>query len=194
MTCIIGLEHEGSVYIGGDSAGVSELSLRVVAQSKVFINKDFIFGFAGSFRLGQILQYSLNPPKHVATKSDMAYLVNEFLDSVRLCFHSKGVLDKPENTGVQGSFLLGYRGKLYEVDSDFQVIKIAVNYASIGCGSDLALGAMHVLSDITDPVERITKSLNAAEYFSAGVIKPYQILNTQPYIQKTKPKPKRKKV
>ena len=35
MTCIVGLVHEGVVYIGGDSAGVGGLSLTVRADEKV---------------------------------------------------------------------------------------------------------------------------------------------------------------
>ena len=35
MTCIVGLVHEGVVYIGGDSAGVGGMSLTVRADEKV---------------------------------------------------------------------------------------------------------------------------------------------------------------
>ena len=38
MTCIVGLVHEGVVYIGGDSAGVGGMSLTVRADEKVFQN------------------------------------------------------------------------------------------------------------------------------------------------------------
>ena len=44
MTCIVGLVHEGVVYIGGDSAGVAGLSLTVRADEKVFRNSDFFDG------------------------------------------------------------------------------------------------------------------------------------------------------
>ena len=63
MTCIVGLEHKGKVYIGGDSAGVAGYSLSVRADQKVFINGNFIFGFTSSFRMGQILRFGFNPPR-----------------------------------------------------------------------------------------------------------------------------------
>ena len=42
MTCIVGLVHEGVVYIGGDSAGVGGMSLTVRADEKVFRNGEFL--------------------------------------------------------------------------------------------------------------------------------------------------------
>jgi hypothetical protein len=39
MTAIVGLVQAGSVYIGGDSAGVSGMSLTVRADAKVFRKK-----------------------------------------------------------------------------------------------------------------------------------------------------------
>lgn len=187
MTCIIGLEHEGSVYMGGDSAGVADLFLQVRTDPKVFINKDFIFGFTSSFRMGQILQYDFIPPKHPPKKSDMAYLVTDFITAVRVAFSSKGFISKNEERETGGNFLMGYRGKLYEVDCDFQVGKQSINYASVGCGAELAAGAMHALADVKDPIERITRAMDAAEYFSTGVSKPYLILKLPP---QNKPKTK----
>ena len=63
MTCIVGLVHEGVVYIGGDSAGVAGLSLVVRADEKVLRNGDFLMGFTTSFRMGQLLRYKLDPPR-----------------------------------------------------------------------------------------------------------------------------------
>ena len=66
MTCIVGLVHEGTVFIGGDSAGVAGLSLVVRADEKVFRNGDFLMDFTTSFRMGQLLRYNPDsPPKIV---------------------------------------------------------------------------------------------------------------------------------
>ena len=50
------------MYIGGDRAGVAGLSLTVRADEKVFQNGEFLMGFTTSFRMGQLLRYSLKPP------------------------------------------------------------------------------------------------------------------------------------
>lgn len=62
MTCIVGLVDKGSIYMGGDSAGVAGLSVTTRADEKVFLNGPFIMGFTTSFRMGQILRYKFVPP------------------------------------------------------------------------------------------------------------------------------------
>lgn len=181
MTCIVGLEHEGKVYIGGDSAGVSGYSRDIRADEKVFINGHFIMGFTTSFRMGQILRYSFSPPSRgTEEENDMRYLVRDFTKAVRDSFKENGFTPKDSDGGssdVGGTFLLGYKGKLYTIESDFQVEKVSRNFNACGCGSDIALGSLYSTSDLDlSPEDRITKALDAASYFNAGVCGPYSIL------------------
>lgn len=171
MTCIIGLVDDGNVYIGGDSAGVSGLSISIRADEKVFTNGPFVMGFTTSFRMGQLLRYKFNPPEQTVNQTDMEYLVTSFIDAVRKCFKDNGF--GKEDAG--GTFLLGYKGKLYNINTDFQVGIPADGFDAVGSGDDLALGAMYV-SDGLDPVKRITKALEAASYFNAGVAAPFRVV------------------
>lgn len=186
MTCIVGLEHEGSVYIGGDSAGVEAWSLEICtrADEKVFINEtgEFIMGFAGSFRIGQLLRYALVPPDQPSKKDDMAYMVTDFIDAVRAMQRDKGTMKKEnELEEHDAAFLVGYNGKLYVIESDFQVGRPIEDYAAVGCGAQIALGAMYATrgSQLT-PEERITLALQAATEYSAGVRPPFHILRLEP--------------
>lgn len=182
MTCIVGLEQDGVVYIGGDSAGVSEWSLEICgrADQKVFITDtgEFIMGFAGSFRVGQLLRYALVTPEQSPRKDDMAYMVTDFIDAVRAMQRDKGSL-KMENEVEEHSatFLTGYKGKLYVIDTDFQVGRPMENYAAVGCGGQIALGAMFATrnSNIA-PQNRIELALSAAAEYSAGVRGPFLVL------------------
>lgn len=171
MTCIIGLESKGMVYIGGDSAGVSGLSVTVRADEKVFVTGDFIMGYTTSFRMGQLLRYKFEPPVHPNDMDDMKFLVTHFVDSVRKCFQDNGYGSKDNG----GTFLVGYRGKLYCIQSDFQVAKPSLPYDAVGCGADLAMGAMFA-NDKLKPKDRIEKSLLAASTFNAGVVAPFLVL------------------
>ena len=45
MTCIAGLVHEGKVYIGADSAGVSGYDKTIPVAPKVFRRGGFIVGY-----------------------------------------------------------------------------------------------------------------------------------------------------
>jgi hypothetical protein len=171
MTCIIGLVDKGDVYMGGDSAGVDGLYLTIRADEKVFINGPFIMGFTTSFRMGQLLRYKFNPTAQTIQQDDMQYMVTTFIDAVRKCFTDNDFGE----TKKGGQFLVGYKGKLYTIDVDFQVGIPAKLYDAVGCGSDLALGAMYATPEL-DPLKRITTALKAASTFSAGVAAPFRTL------------------
>jgi ATP-dependent protease HslVU (ClpYQ) peptidase subunit len=174
MTCIIGLVEDGNVYMGGDAAGVVGLSITTRADEKVFVNGPFLMGFTTSFRMGQILRYKFVPPAHNNKVNDMKYMVSDFVDSLRKCFHDNGFGDADSSTG--GTFLVGYKGKLYKVDSDYQVGIPTLKYDACGCGADIALGAMFA-SKGEDPEVRIKTALKAAATFSAGVRAPFKLLS-----------------
>ena len=96
MTCIVGLVHEGVVYIGGDSAGVGGMSLTVRADEKVFQNGEFLMGFTTSFRMGQLLRYSLKPPRRHPDDEINQFMVVTFTNAVRECLKAGGWASKKE--------------------------------------------------------------------------------------------------
>ncbi|TFH10740.1 MAG: hypothetical protein E4H14_01995, partial [Candidatus Thorarchaeota archaeon] len=83
MTCIVGIEHEGKVYLGGDRlrGGSSQKSL--LDQPKLFIkDNSMIFGYSTSFRFGNLLQYSLTLPKRTKSVSDEHFLYVDLIKAV----------------------------------------------------------------------------------------------------------------
>lgn len=185
MTCIVGLVDNGDVYIGGDSAGVAGLSLTIRADEKVFGNGSFLFGFTTSFRMGQLLRYKFSPPDQTIHQGDMEYMVTSFIDSARRCFANNGFGDKEATQG--GTFLVGFNGKLYTIEGDFQVGIPTAGYDAVGCGADLALGAMYATEGMP-PEDRINTALLAASTFSAGVAPPFTILRLEAKDKKPKTK------
>lgn len=178
MTCIAGLRtSDGRVYIGGDSAGVGGLSLSVRADAKVFINDGFLFGFTSSFRMGQVLRYAFTPPKRHPDKDIMAFMVTEFVGAVRDAFKSAGVATKRDEVESCGTFLVGYAGRLFNVQDDYQVAEALNGYDAVGCGEDIALGSLYATADMVDHKARIGRALHAAEAHSAGVRGPFTVLS-----------------
>lgn len=176
MTCIVGVVHKDAIYMGGDSAAVGGLRIETRADAKVFVNGPMIFGFTSSFRMGQLLQYALKVPAHPADKADMAYLVTDFMDAVREVYRSNGFMGKVGEREDGGTFLLGYRGALYAVQDDFQVGRVLHPFAAVGCGADIALGAMHATRHTRlTPEQRVLRALEAAAEFSAGVRAPFTV-------------------
>ena len=174
MTCIVGLLDNGTVYIGGDSAGVSGYGLTIRADEKVFINGDFVMGFTSSFRMGQLLRYSLKPPKYHPDVDLTEYMVTDFISAVRECLKTGGFASKDKEEEKAGTFLVGFMGKLFKIESDYQVGIPTLAFDACGCGQDIALGSMYSNANLS-PIERIKQALEAAEQFSAGVRRPFAV-------------------
>lgn len=173
MTCIVGIAHSGKVYIGGDSAGVAGLDLSVRADSKVFTKGEFAFGFTSSFRMGQLIRYAFTPPKRHADQDVMEYMVVDFIDSLREALKKGGFATTHDGAEAAGTFLVGYEGRLFVVESDYQVGESSIGFDAVGCGAQIALGALHATKEL--PAEdRIEMALKASEYFSAGVRGPFK--------------------
>lgn len=176
MTAIVAWCEDGKVWMGGDSAGVSGLRIRTRADSKVFKNGEMLFGYTSSFRLGQLLRYSLTIPEQSSKKDDYAYLCTDFIDAVAKMLEEKKYAKINNNEISIGVFLIGYKGNIYRIDDDLQVGKPMLNYEAVGCGVDLAMGALYALNSYKmEPKERIKRALEAAQEFSAGVREPFII-------------------
>ena len=178
MTCIVGiLEENGDIYMGGDSAGSDGNSLSIRADEKVFINEDYIMGFTGSFRMGQLLRYSFKPPKFYGDTDLYSFMVNEFINEVRKCLKKGGFAEKKDEVEKGGLFLVGYKSKLFVVERDYQVGEMIDNFISIGSGSNVALGSLYSTKDLNIKSEdRINLALKSAEHFTVYVRKPFKII------------------
>lgn len=178
MTAIAGLmADDGKVWIGGDSAGIAGFSRTVRSDVKVFTNAGYIFGFTDSFRMGQLIRCAWVPPQPANNEDVYEFLVTRFIDELRTMLKAGGYAEVHNNVETGGSFLMGFRGQLYSVESDFQVGIPAIGYAAMGCGDDLVLGSLHTSAyGNLSPRTRITRALDAASAFSAGVCPPYTIL------------------
>lgn len=177
MTCIIGLLTDNRIYIGGDSAGVSGWDIRHRADEKVFIKDNMIFGFTSSFRMGQLIRYSLKIPKQKKTQTDFEYLCTDFISAVIECFSDNGYARANNNEVSGGTFIFGYKNNLYKVEADFQVGKLDGNFDACGCGESYAMGAMDILNRIDNmsPENQIRKALETVSKYSAGVSGPFII-------------------
>ena len=179
MTAIVALTFDNKVWMGGDSAGTDEYySQNIRSDSKIFIKDDFIIGFTDSYRMGQILKYSVKYPKQPPTMSNEEYMCTLFLEKVRHSFEKLGYLKKDsEGQQLGGQFIVGYKNCIFIVYPDFQIETLQKNYAACGSGSDICLGSLFATENEQNPVNRIEKALEAASTFNASVRPPFIILH-----------------
>lgn len=175
MTCVVGLIHDGQIWLGADSAGVAGLGLEIRADEKVFEHSGFVFGFTTSFRMGQILRYAFSPPK-CETWDVRRYMSTDFIRACRKAFDDEGFGGKRTNGEAQGgTFIVGHAGQLFVIHGDYQVAVPSAPFAAVGCGEDLALGSLFSTQGEA-PEDRIRCALGAAERYSAGVRAPFHIV------------------
>jgi ATP-dependent protease HslVU (ClpYQ) peptidase subunit len=172
VTCIVGVQHEGRVYIGGDSAGVAGRTLTPRSDPKVFTNGQYLMGFALSFRMGQLLRYAFKAPEPKGNLD--RFMATTFADAVRDCFERGGFLQSDRGREEGGLFLIGVHGQLYSFEADHQFCRTHDDYLAIGCGDDVALGSLHSTRGQA-PRTRIKKALEAAAYHNTGVCGPFVI-------------------
>lgn len=176
MTCVVALRHEGVIYMGCDSAGVGGYSRSNRLDPKIYRVGAMLLGYTSSFRMGQLLGYSLTLPHHHADVAVEKYMATVFINAVRDCLKAGGWAQNEKGNEVGGFFLVAYKGRIFEVQSDYQVAENAESYGAVGCGTDLALGSFYTSQGrVPDPRERVELALQAAAAFSAGVYPPFKI-------------------
>lgn len=184
MTCIVGIADGRNVWMGGDAAGSSGHHIDVRAHPKVFRlhrhgQDDILVGYTSSFRMGQALQYGWDFPDLPAPRADlMQWMCTAFIDSVRDRLGAAGFKKTDNGEERGGMFMVGVRGRLFTIDSDFQVGEVVDGYNAVGCGDDLARGSLFSTSfegARLNPTERIERALAAAAHWSAWVRPPFTV-------------------
>lgn len=191
MTAIIAIVDAHGFTFGADSA-VSCLdgddttySLDLTDEGKLFENGPMIFGYCGSTRMGQLLEYSLTIPRKKRSQTARAFMATTFIDAVRECLKKGGwagetsgaIDDDKEHEERAGNFLVGFQRQLWLVEADYQVLSPSDSYTAIGCGSSLVKGAMYALREAKaglTPLKEARIALRAAERYSAAVRRPFQ--------------------
>jgi hypothetical protein len=176
MTCIVALAVKKSIYMGGDSAAVADYDIRIIDNPKVFYKNGILIGYTWSFRAGQIIQYAPDFPSLKLSSSNYIYLIEHFIPFVRTEFQKAGFLKIENGREEGGQFLIGIRGEIYTIHTDFSVIRCDDMFDAIGGGAKYALGALQVLKDVEPaPKSIIKKALEISAYFSCGVSGPFVI-------------------
>lgn len=184
MTCVVALRHEGVIYMGCDSAGVGGWYNRANrVDPKIYRVGDMLIGFTTSFRMGQLLGHSLTLPHHHADVAIEKYMVTSFIDAVRKLLKDGGYAEKKDEVERGGTFLVAYKGRIFHIESDYQVGEREEPFDAVGCGWDLALGSfftsergVHGSGTQRDIARsRVLLALEASAAFSAGVHPPFRV-------------------
>jgi ATP-dependent protease HslVU (ClpYQ) peptidase subunit len=174
MSTVVGIIEDKKIWIGCDSQATSQQGeIRPIICDKVFRNGDFLIGYVGSVRSGQILRPELFPLDSTSIAS-----VLHLPDYIRLHFETYGCLSRDDDQSqmTTSNFLIASKDGLFEILADYQINEVP-KYTAIGSGSNFAFGSLfttHEMNKFT-PVERIEYALNAAARFDASSSGPFKI-------------------
>jgi hypothetical protein len=180
VTCIVAVEDTGGAWMGGDTLATDAQIQVSRVEPKVFRRGAYLFGFCGSYRLGDLLRYELllpPPPRAAVLRATVVHrhLVKTVIPLLRTCLKENGLTSYDDGVEYGGTFLLAVLGTVWEICNDFQVGRSAHGYAAIGCGDAVALGALHATQG--QPARaRVVRALEAAETHSQRVRSPWTIL------------------
>jgi ATP-dependent protease HslVU (ClpYQ) peptidase subunit len=184
MTCIVGWldKKNKTAYMGGDSAGVNDsFDIRVRKDVKVFKRGEMLFGYTSSFRMGQLLRFELVIPKHKSNVDTYEYMCTDFIEAVRQLLKKKGFTTVSSNSESIGTFLVIYKGRLFEIEDDLQVAEDESCYNSCGCGARYALGSLYSTDQFSKDSPKaediVRNALATAAALSAGVRGPFNVVS-----------------
>lgn len=184
MTCIVGLEHNGGVTLGADSMLSDFWAGAAMVTPKVWKTGEWVYGYCGSLRAGQILQHIFSAPQLPDDTDDESferYLVSEWSETLRAVFLDAGhaKIKHEVQTANDTWFLFGVRGRLYTMQGDYSVWRTDRGYASIGSGEQFALGALEVLKKSHSSVKhKLETALAAAAEHAPTVGPPFHLVST----------------
>lgn len=170
------ISEDGTIYMGGDAASVDDVdAIRISSSPKVFQVGEFLIGSTGTKRVTQIAGYVFKPPKHNGEDVE-SYIVTKFVPALRKVMDKQGgeIDDDEHGKIMNGGCLIGYRGRLFGIDSAYGVLMPALPYHAVGCGDQIGLGAMYAARQAT-PEEKVKIALEAAAEFDANIRGPFTI-------------------
>jgi ATP-dependent protease HslVU (ClpYQ) peptidase subunit len=175
MTCVVGISHNGKVYMGGDCAAADEQGNFVSTRKepKVFVKGAYIIGYAGSFRFGKVVQHTFIPPKPDYNDLDK-FLNTLFIDSLRqYCEEAK--VD-PSSEQDSSEMLVGVGGRVFEFCNDWHFGEDRNNFNAIGSGASYAMGSLYSTKRLKSQASRVKLALESSEKFCSDVCGPFTIL------------------
>ncbi len=184
MTVIIGVEHNGNVFMGADSECVNGWMRHQLTTRKIARLGELLIGVAGQIRTHNIILYQFVPPERLLDESDEHYVIVSVIEAIRKCLKDSGWLtvENSKETVDLNEFLIGYRAKLYRVGPHFDVAHYRSGIASVGSGDQYALGAMYALRASRKRAyseaqieTQIKTALRISAQLSMGVSEPFYV-------------------
>ena len=180
MTCIVGINTGKKIIIAGDRLGSDGFTYSQYHE-KVFAKDGFIFGVAGTPRVQQLIKHKFVIPKMNVGQEVDNYIYNDFTDAfIELIRENNCAIKKDNIDSMEACVLFGFKDKLYQMESNFQILSDYRGYDAIGSGRYHAMSSLYSTSDLNiTPEERLKKAIVCASEFVVSVDSTIDIVELQ---------------
>lgn len=179
MTLVVGIVHQGEVWMGSDSACCDDNQRQIIATPKMCRKGEFLIGCAGTLRATHIVQYHLELPQQGQEQDVHEFICRDVAEAIRECFVKHDCIESDKGaTKLDANILIGYRGRLFAVHTSWQVVEDATPYHSIGSAYPNANGALYALERAAPelpPLLRLELVLETASAQVMDVAPPFHI-------------------
>lgn len=169
MSLVIGIEYQNKVYMATDSiATTGGMLVRELPHGKFALSpcKKFVLGYVGYPRDFQVVE------RHWPQVED----VTDLPDALRETLSKFGrVKEYNDDDGaiveaMNSTFMIGFEGKLYEISSDFALLKFNEPFSAIGNNKEMALGLLKATDYLAKkPIDRIEFVMNIMKQYCPGI-------------------------
>ena len=157
MTVVAGIASAGGIILGADSfasgsdvgftlAGPKVVELMVHAPAPGAIVKrtlKLLIGASGAPRIASTLKHLVTPPVYDDPSEDPERYVLRLIDVIRDVARARGlIMVRDGQEKLDGRLLIGFKGRLFVVSDDYDLLEPKNGMAAIGCADSVTLAAM----------------------------------------------------
>lgn len=161
MTIIVGIAHNGKVYMAGDRGMSDKDFIGSMVTPKIHKVGPIIIGYSASQGTGQ-LAHLITYPKPVYENLE-AWLRIDFCDAIQKAADLFKIDINSEDNGAD--FLVGVDGRLFEISTeDWSVAEY--DMIANGSGYAYAMGSLFSTRDWDSPRNRVREAVKASIRYS----------------------------
>lgn len=190
MTCVAVVRGaDGGLWMGADSCVVRGHIRTSLAggDSKVFALPGNIgwIGTSGANSTGSPVRYGFSPPVRTESSDVLEWVFANLAPAMKARYLEAGAYSEDADPqadgwarGTRGECILVVEGQIFYIDQNVFPMHVAGDYFAIGCGDDLAIGALAALKyhrPEMPPKQMLECALSVAARHSDSVAPPFVI-------------------
>lgn len=183
---------DGGVIVGWDSSSISGWDTVARVDQKGFRHtlgdgSQMVVGYSWSYRAGQLASRvtpSRNPAPLTGPRLDAHdWLIDAYVPELRRVLDNGGALKKQDNVDEGTMLLIALDGRIFTIETDFQVVEVATPFWAIGCGAEVVRGALDAQLYVwtsdpqqpgpVQPALALDRAMRTAVRLNAGVRAPF---------------------